>query len=116
MNNGRYILDADGEPQPCEDLLTWARWYETADRIVAAAWFGEVRVSTVFLGLDHRFGFNGPPILWESMVFGGPLDGEQRRYTSRADADAGHTALCLAVTDAEARSHLSAQASKDHHD
>jgi hypothetical protein len=39
----------------------------------------------------------GPAILWESMVFGGPLDGEQRRYATRAEADAGHTALCMAV-------------------
>lgn len=98
--NGRYILDAHGEPQPCPDLLMWGLWMETADRHVAHTTFGAVRVSTVFLGLDHRFGV-GPPLLFESMVFGGPLDGEQRRYASRADADAGHTALCLAVTLAE---------------
>jgi len=95
----RHILDANGEPVPCEDLFTWGRWMQTADRHVAHTHFGDVRVSTVFLGLDHSFG-DGPPVLWESMVFGGPLDQEQRRYTSRADADAGHTALCMAVVDA----------------
>jgi hypothetical protein len=94
----RYILDAAGTPQRCPDLLTWGQWMATADRSVADTTFGEVRVSTVFLGLDHHFGLlPGPPVLWESMVFGGPLDGEQRRYTSSADADAGHTALCMAV-------------------
>jgi hypothetical protein len=101
-HNGRYILDANGEPQPCEDLLTWGRWLQTADRHVAETRFGDVRVSTVFLGLDHSWG-DGPPILWESMVFGGPLDREQRRYATRAEADAGHTALCVAVTEAAAR-------------
>lgn len=58
------------------------------------------RVSTVFLGLDHNFwrrpeddplGYK--PILWETMVFGGSLDGEQRRYTSREEALKGHRAL-----------------------
>lgn len=98
--HGRYILNAAGEPEPCEDLLTWGRWMQTADRHVADTHFGDVRVSTVFLGLDHAFWGEGPPVLWESMVFGGPLDGESRRYSSGADADAGHTALCRAVTDA----------------
>lgn len=97
-SNGRYILDATGEPQPCADLLTWGRWMESADRHIAQTWFDNVCVSTLFLGLDHRFTDEGPPILWESMVFGGPLDGEMRRYASRAEADAGHTALCIAVT------------------
>ena len=27
---------------------------------------------TVFLGLDHDFLDRGDPILWETMVFGGP--------------------------------------------
>lgn len=98
-HNGQYILDADGEPQRCEDLLTWGRWMQTADRHVAKTTFGDVTVSTVFLGLDHSFD-SGPPLLWESMVFGGPLNGEQDRYATRAEADAGHTALCIAVTEA----------------
>lgn len=96
IHHGRYILNAAGEPEPCENLYAWGLWMETADRHVADARFGAVRVSTVFLALDHNFGF-GPPVLWESMVFGGPLDGETARYTTRADADAGHTALCIKV-------------------
>jgi len=102
MITDRYILDVDGAtPVPEPDLFAWGRWLQTADRHVAVTTFGTSRISTVFLGLDHSWD-DGPhaPVLWESMVFGGPLDGEQRRYTSRADADAGHTALCLAVTDA----------------
>lgn len=98
MSSGRYILAANGEPIPCEDLLTWARWFEAADVHVADTYFGGVRVSTVFLALDYRHVGEGPPILWESRVFGSPLDRETRRYTSRAEADAGHTALCVEVT------------------
>jgi hypothetical protein len=47
-------------------------------------------VSTVFLVLDHNHG-DGPPVLWETMVF--DPEGEAlgcRRYTSRDDAQHGH--------------------------
>lgn len=97
MRPDRYVLDADGKPLPCEDLLAWARWYEDADRLVALDEpVPGQKVSTVFLGLDHQFG-KGPPVLWESMVFGGPLDGEQERYTSRVAALEGHQRLVARV-------------------
>ena len=104
----RYILNASGEPEPCEDLLTWAHWFETANRRVChdmdeGQGADAVRVSTVFLGLDHRFGGNGPPILWETMVFGGPLDGEGRRYISRDDAFKGHQLICQQVSAASVK-------------
>jgi hypothetical protein len=63
----RYILNAAGDPAPCEDLLEWARWYEERDnRRVALDEVNGVRVSTVFLGLDHGWG-RGAPALWETM-------------------------------------------------
>lgn len=52
-----------------------------------------VRVSTVFLGLDHSFGA-GPPVLWETMIFGGDHDEYQERYTSYEDAVEGHARAC----------------------
>ncbi len=85
-----YILDATGEPVPC-DLMTWATWLETSDdaRRVAFDTIDGVDVSTVFLGLDHRFG-SGPPVLFETLVFGGLHDGAGDRYCTRAEALAGH--------------------------
>lgn len=85
-----YILDADGKtPIPC-DLMTCARALER-DRHQTRETVAEgVDVSTVFLGLDHSFGMPGPPVLWETMIFGGPHDGYSDRYTSHADAMAGH--------------------------
>ncbi len=57
------------------DLFTWARWFEIDDnRRVAETFVGDVRISTVCLGLDH--GFGGQPEWFETMVFGGSLDGE----------------------------------------
>jgi hypothetical protein len=93
-----YILNALGEPEPCADVLSWAQWFEANNerRVIARDTHGDVRVSTVFLGLDHSF-LDGPPVLWESMVFGGPLDGEQYRYHRRHEALAGHEELLQRV-------------------
>lgn len=54
-------------------------------------------VSTVFLGCDHNWSGEGPPVLFETMVFGGPLDEEQVRYCTLAEARAGHSLLCAQV-------------------
>jgi hypothetical protein len=96
----RYILADDGKtPLECPDLLTWGHWFENGDRRrVAFDKVGDVGVSTVFLGLDHRWNRDGDPILWETMVFGGEHDGEQWRYSSYANAVAGHAAAIALVT------------------
>ncbi len=88
---GHYILDDKGEAI-LVDLMTWARWFETANekRQLAKTPVHEATVSTVFLGLDHNFGTNGPPLLWETMIFGGPHDGYQDRYSTRDEALTGH--------------------------
>lgn len=94
--SGRYIL-VHGEPQVCEDLHTWALWFEQAnyERIVAQNEIGDVSVSTVFLGLDHSFG-GATPLLFETMIFNGPHDGYQERYATKAEALEGHAkALAL---------------------
>ena len=111
MNNlHRYILDEDGEPVLEPDVLRWGQWFETHRRqsILAKTFIPggrEVLVSTVFLGINHRFGSGGvgEPVLWETVVFGGALDGEMRRYSSREAALAGHEEMVRAVREAEAK-------------
>jgi hypothetical protein len=87
-----YVLDATGCPHPVDDPVEWASFTD-ADRRVAQASVGDAWVSTVFLGIDHGFGFNDAPVLWETMIFGGSRDQEQHRYTSQAEALAGHARL-----------------------
>lgn len=87
---GLYTLDANGAPQPASDILAWGRWFERHARQIAHDFEGPARVSTVFLGLDHRYFGEGPPLLWETMIFGGRHDQWQERYTTRAEAEAGH--------------------------
>lgn len=100
--DGLYILDANGEPVPVSDVDNWGTWIVGGgNRHVGRTLSGDVYVSTVFLGVDHRFGASGPPLLFETMVFGGPLDGEQERYCTRAEAIAGHAAMVERVEQAK---------------
>jgi hypothetical protein len=90
----RYTCDKAWNPVPEPDLLTWARWMEENRemRVLLDELPGGIRVSTVFLGLDHSFG-QGPPVLFETMVFaeaGHPWDGYQDRYHTVEEAGRGH--------------------------
>ena len=85
---------------PMDDVLAWARWFESADRVVAQTGIGEAKVSTVFLGNNHSWG-DGPPQWFETMVFGGPLDGEQDRYETWEQAEVGHAAMCERIQKAK---------------
>ena len=100
MKNSRYILSGH-KAMPCDDLLKWAEWVETADRVVAQETVGKVVVSTVFLGLDYSFG-NGPPLFFETMVLGGPIDQETKLYTTWDEAVTGHQAMVELVKAKEA--------------
>lgn len=104
-DSGRYILDANSNPVKVDSLDEWARWYEKNhnNRHVGLTKFdGDIRVSTVFLALDHNFDY-GPPILYETMVFGGEYNGEQERYSTRAEALKGHMRWVQKVKDTGAK-------------
>lgn len=45
-----------------------------------------VVVSTVFLALDHGWTGKGPPVLFETMIFGGEHDGYQERCCTLSEA------------------------------
>lgn len=100
MSVNNYILDDDGNPKVEPDLLKWAQWYETHDRHVAHDTIGDAEVSTVFLGIDHNFIESDPPVLWETMIFGGgeEFDLYQHRYCTREAALAGHAEAVALVT------------------
>ena len=94
---GYYVLDAAGEPQLCTDVNEWKLWFSTTDRKIAEDRHNEISVSTVFLGLDHNYGGKGPPLLFETMIFGGPHDGACSRTGTRTDALRQHRATCALV-------------------
>lgn len=95
----KYILNAEGNVRREPDLLKWAQWFETAERHIGLDRLPNgTKVSTVFLGTDHNFE-GGTPILWETMIFGGPEDQYQKRYATREEALIGHAkAVKLAIS------------------
>ncbi len=116
---GRFILNEQGEPVPEPDLHRWSAWFETANRQVAKTYFGDIEISTVFLGVGKH------NMLFETMVFAdGPLLQRlsshsdcnnrsifamvssalghetydiQKRYATRAEALEGHKNMCRFV-------------------
>lgn len=102
-----YILD--GKRPVKVDMVTWAKWFETANRKVANDVIADFHVSTVFLGMDHSWG-NGLPDLFETMVFHPDGDEpnieglETKRYTTWQEAEWGHADTLRAI-----REHLKSQ-------
>lgn len=90
-----YQLDANHQPILC-DHDTWAGCDPQDRRVGRYDQDGinikePILVSTVFLGFARRFlDDDGPPILFETMIFGGKHDHYQERYTTWDDAVAGH--------------------------
>ena len=83
------------------NLITLDEWASAFDerygeKTVRQEHVGDLWVSTVWLGLDHQHG-NGPPLIFETMVFGGRHDSHCERYPTEAAALAGHAAIVQAI-------------------
>ena len=85
-----YILDDDHNPVET-DSTEWSKWLNEGDRrrVELDIFENKCNVSTVFLGINHAFD-DGPPILFETMIFGGRFDEYQERYFTWDEAIAGH--------------------------
>jgi hypothetical protein len=95
-----YVLEADRRTVRATTLEEGALSLENLDRRIAQTHvYKEALVSTVFLALDHSFG-EGPPVLFETMVFGGPLDRKMDRYCTADQAIAGHEEMVERVATA----------------
>jgi hypothetical protein len=103
MREMHLHYDYDGNPI---DLWEWVVLFEdTERRQVARTTIGRVTISTVWLGLNHCFLGEGPPLIYETMIFGGPHDEAQWRYASKEAALAGHDrAVALACDPRSVRS------------
>jgi hypothetical protein len=87
--------DLDGNPIDADEY--WLMWQQ--ERHIARTQIGDVEVSTVWLGLNHRFLGDGAPLIFETMIFGGPHDQWQWRYPTREAALAGHDQAVALVRD-----------------
>jgi hypothetical protein len=104
IRNDKYVLNAQGEPVVARDTMEWGCFYGMSElRRVDRTILPDGRVvSTIFLGLDHNYEDDGPPILWETMVF--PKDGDysevemDRCAGSREQAQAMHQRMVEKVS------------------
>jgi len=117
-----YILDDEHHVIPA-DLMTWARFMNDLNRrIVKQTDLRFHHVSTVFLGLDHRFFGAGLPVVFETMTFtrerkvreifgrlmsfkseADDIDFGFNRYCSWDDAATGHDAIVGRIERAECK-------------
>ena len=94
-----YILDESNTPVLCDDVLKWSAWMEAQREAtdfgkcrVAKTVVGDLTVFTSFLGIDHSFGINDTPILFETMIRRGKdhFLSYQWRYTTWDEAYSHH--------------------------
>jgi hypothetical protein len=90
------FYDRDGEPMP------WTEWQERFSDVayshVAMDVIDGAEVSTVWLGMS----FEDPPLIFETMVFGGSLDSQCWRWPTRGAAVSGHDQIVAALRDGAA--------------
>ena len=86
LENGRAVFEPD--------IVKWAEWYENCGE---ARWIeyddlgNGCEVSTVFLGIDYGvLSDSNGPVLYETMVFGGSLDGYCIRSSSLIGSRGNH--------------------------
>jgi len=87
-------------PVPADDIMVWAEWMEAhqMDRIVKKTQIGQVEVSTIFLGVDSSM-WEGVPLLFETMIFGGKHNLYNLKASSWDNALADHEDAVKLVKD-----------------
>jgi hypothetical protein len=85
-----WYYDKQGER--LDDMLGWARLVEDNEyKLVEQTEVGEAFVSTVWMGIDHNFASPGnPPLIFETMIFGGDHDECQWRWATEEEARKAH--------------------------
>lgn len=100
-----YLLGPDGETPErfdiganLEHVGEWARRWEPQRHLAEDPLPCGGRVSTIFLGLDHGFWGNGPPVLFETMAFDATGDAVfQHRETTKRRALKTHAQVIAHV-------------------
>jgi hypothetical protein len=92
--NRCFYYNRQGRPISSEQ---WTADFAATDRRVLYTDLGRRgRVSTVWLGIDHAY--DGPPMIFETLVFDGPLEGEMYRYSTEEEARIGHEFMLMRLS------------------
>ena len=75
--------------------MEWAKAFGAPRHVAQTTLKDGTWISTVWLGIDHSFS-GGPPLIFETMVFPSKDNLREqlyRRYTTEAEAKAGHAQI-----------------------
>jgi hypothetical protein len=92
-----YTINHLHEIKPC-GIEEWAIWFEHNFggplHFMFKTYAEDIEVSTVFLGIDHNFFGDGPPLIFETMVFRDGLGDEMMRCSTWEQAQEQHREMC----------------------
>lgn len=89
-------FDRQGQPLTLEQWAT-ADYTDDYRRVALTDLGTQGTVSTVWIGLNYNWR-GGPPLIFETMMFGGPMDSlVVARYSTEEEAMAGHQATLKAL-------------------
>ncbi|WZO97268.1 hypothetical protein EP7_004292 [Isosphaeraceae bacterium EP7] len=94
-----YIL-VERKPLPCVDSEEWQRWMSgpREQRLVACHKFLDYTiVETYFVGFDVAPNQSNRPLVFETIVIGGRMNGMVENYSTWKDAEKGHKHACALV-------------------
>ena len=95
----RYYKLVGHTPVAVNSLSEWLDYLhsaqDSAKHLVAETTVGSSKISTTFSGFDLTFG--DPPLLFETMVLGGPHHGRMQRYSTWSEARFGHDDTVIQV-------------------
>lgn len=92
--------DRDGNPLPDDDYPNIEKLLTSDYKIVDCTVVKGSTVSTVWLGLDYSFG-GGPPLIFETMIFGGGHGGWCKRYATEIEAQTDHELIVIALLEGQ---------------
>ncbi len=91
-----YRLNDNNEVEECT-INEWINFNTSGKKIIKQDDLGDKLVSTVMLGIDHRYSFHGDslPLLFETMVFpnANMIERYCERYCTYQEALAGHNEI-----------------------
>jgi hypothetical protein len=95
LSSDWYVLDEQHNVVGPVDVIEAAKFRKDMSRrrVALTKVYEGCEVSTVFLGLDHRYTDEGAPLVFESLVMGGPFADDMERYSTWAEAEAGHARI-----------------------
>ncbi len=100
MTSQYYKLEGQN-PVPVRSFMEWSLWIMSASTTVMLNELQESIISTKFVGLDLSPGkcnADSQPMLFETLVISGPMDGKRKFYATWDEAIQGHLKICTQIS------------------